>query len=199
MTVPRTKPLDSQSAFLSGALVFSILVGPVSSGYSPVRANTLTSNRESDANELSYITNPLLTTVDSSPLAFPITSLKAGTTSAWFAAGLSKIDGMQNLRRGWDGYQAEPPNASTIEQARFVLQMLYRMNFEPNRIAASAEGGIAIAFYTADRYGDVEMLNSGEVLAITSIGDGNPNAWKVEGNSQVKEALGKIRDYIRLR
>lgn len=196
--VSKTKVLVSQSAFFAIPLAFSVLA--VQAYYKPVSASTLDPDCELELRQpLGGANVPPVIDFDLTQSAFSSPDLLSGASSAWLARSVSKIEGMENLEHGWDGYQADPPSTTTIDQARTILQTLYRMNLEPNRVAASAEGGITLAFYNSERYGDIELLNSGEVLAITSSGNGNPEVWEVSGDKQIKEALGKIRDYIRCR
>lgn len=166
------------------AILCVLSIPPAQAGCALVNASVVNTDWESQLS------------ADSAQSIFPMAGSLSGADSGWFAQSKSKVDDMRTLEHGWDGYQADPPSTATIEKARMFLQALYRMNLKPNRIAASAEGGITLAFYSLNKYSDVEILNSGEVLAVTSSSDGNPKVWEVESDEQIKATLGKIRDYI---
>jgi hypothetical protein len=97
----------------------------------------------------------------------------------------------------WDG--AEPPNTFAVMWAKLALDELAWMEFLPARIVASADGGIGLCFTDGQRrYADIEFLNSREILAVTSDGNGQPNVWAVSGTLDgLIRALGTIRDFIR--
>lgn len=117
---------------------------------------------------------------------------------AWYQEGLEKIDGMRSLTSNWDTYGAEPPTEASLAKAKTVMETLYQMNFRPSRIAASAEGGVAISFFDQKRYSDIEILNTEDVLAATSMGDGNPRVWEVSAEDRgFVKTMEAIREFIR--
>jgi len=119
-------------------------------------------------------------------------------TDAWFAEAQDGLDSLRDTPEGWDGYEAEPPNDDAIANTRRVLDILQRLGFRPDRIAPSAEGGIMLSFYVGKRYGDIELFNTGESLAVTSDGGGSPHVWEVaEDEDAITDALETIRDHIR--
>ena len=117
---------------------------------------------------------------------------------AWYQEGLEKIEAMRNLTSNWDTYGAEPPTEASLAKARTVLETLYQMNFRSSRIAASAEGGVAISFFDKQRYSDIEFLNTDDVLAATSLRDGNPHVWEVPAEDlKFVKTMEAIREFIR--
>ena len=117
---------------------------------------------------------------------------------AWFAEAQDGLDSLRDIPEGWDGHEAEPPNDAAIASTRLVLDSLQCIGFRPDRIAPSAEGGIMLSFYVGKRYGDIEMFNTGEILAVTSDGNGSPHVWEVaESKTAITDALETIRDHIR--
>jgi hypothetical protein len=82
-----------------------------------------------------------------------------------------------------DSLCAEPPNRSAVAIAADVLASLVRSDLVPDGILPSAEGGIAICFVQGDKYADIECLNSGEVLAVTSTRHERPYVWSLDKNS----------------
>ena len=111
---------------------------------------------------------------------------------------LARIDVLGHLTPNWDSYGASPPNADTLAWARRTVQLADRLSLTPTAIVPSSESGIGIIFRQGRRYGDVEFLNSGEILAVTSDGSGKPRVWEVEASDAgVAESLKVIREYLR--
>ncbi len=108
-----------------------------------------------------------------------------------------QLDKLKDLQFGWDGYDAEPPNDISFAWARKVLGALMEFDFEPARIVASAEGGVAFIFTRQDRYADIECLNSGALVAVMYDSQSEPVVWRVSPDSQsIKEALEKICAFL---
>lgn len=102
------------------------------------------------------------------------------------------IDAMALLRDDWDSYGALPPTRECREKVKKLLEAISSV-LTPTRIVPSAEGGIGLCFYVEKRYGDVEFLNSGEVLACTSDGSGNPIVWEVK---DIIASIKTIKDFL---
>jgi hypothetical protein len=104
------------------------------------------------------------------------------------------VDHMSTLHTDWNGYGSEPPNDVARDVAQQILMSATNL-IVPNRVAASAQGGVGICFYQGSRYADIECLNTGEILATTSDGSGRPGVWEVKLN-ETKGALERIGQYI---
>lgn len=100
------------------------------------------------------------------------------------------------LAPNWDGDGADAPNGTAIATARTVIDLLFDFDMNPAKIMASVEGGVGISFYSGNRLGAIECLNSGSVTAITSDRTGNPEVWAVVGRIEIREALERISDYL---
>jgi len=112
----------------------------------------------------------------------------------WFAEAQDGLDSLRDIPEGWDGHSAEAPNDTALAKTRRVLDILQSIGFRPDRIAPSAEGGIMLSFYVGRRYGDIEMFNTGEVLAVTSDGGGSPHVWEVaEDETAITDTLGSVQ------
>ena len=79
-----------------------------------------------------------------------------------------QLESLTGLTRGWDSYDAEPPNAMAMQNARAVLEALVSrgMSVLPTRISASVEGGVGFVFRDSGRYVDIECFNSGEMVTV---------------------------------
>ena len=110
---------------------------------------------------------------------------------------LDLVEKLRALPTGWDGDGAEPPNETAIANARRAVDISQQMDFRPSRIAASVEGGVMVSFFVGKRYGDMELFNTGEILAVTSDGTGSPKIWEVaDAEAAMREALERIRAWI---
>lgn len=89
-----------------------------------------------------------------------------------------------------------PSHIATV-WARLILEHLCSVDFEPTRIAASADGGITICFIRGDVYCDLECLNNGEVLGVTTNRLDRPTVWTVgSGLGAVSGSVDRIREFL---
>jgi hypothetical protein len=70
-------------------------------------------------------------------------------------------------KKEWNG-ESDPPSALSLSIASQILDRLTEVAFFPSGITASAEGGIGIYFEQDRKYADIEVLNSGKLLGVTS-------------------------------
>lgn len=145
-----------------------------------------------------------LSVLEEAPSASPVLSgngvstRRGQTSAAWLREALEKLAQFRALPENWDSYGAEPPNENAAMRAEAALRILHRLNSPPDRLAASAEGGITLSFFHGKKYGDLEFFNTGETLVVTSNGIGTPEVWEVaEDNASLSNALEKIRDFVR--
>jgi len=116
----------------------------------------------------------------------------------WFLNYISTLEQLRKLPENWDSYGAEPPNLTALYWSKTVLELLLEINFPPNKITASVENGVGISFIQGEKYADIECFNTGEILAVTSDKQGNPNVWQVDDKlDSIKSALEKIYVFIR--
>ncbi len=116
-----------------------------------------------------------------------------------FAELREEIDRLGKLASGWNSYDADPPNSTSIYWAQIVLEILSEASFYPSRIAPSAEGGVGFIFAKDNLYADIECLNTGEILAVTSSGQARPYVWSVSPDrGEIKRSLEQIRVYLRI-
>lgn len=92
---------------------------------------------------------------------------------------------------------ADGPSQHSIELAAIALAWFNRLRFAPSRVIASAEGGVGVCFVQGDKYADIEFLNTGEILGVTSNRHDRPTVWKVEQDvhSLAKAAI-RIRQFF---
>lgn len=91
----------------------------------------------------------------------------------------------------------QPPSSLALAWARQVLEQLETEALEPSRVVCSSEGGIAICFVSAGNYSDIECLNAGEILGVTSNRRDRPTVWEIEPSaSGYARAAARIRDFL---
>jgi hypothetical protein len=116
---------------------------------------------------------------------------------AWLLKNIQTLEKLGNLPVNWDSYGANPPNSTALFWGRTVFEILFNMNFPPTRIMPSADEGIGICFISGKKYADIECFNTGEIVAVTSDGQGNPNVWEVNPDrEELKNSLNRIRVYL---
>jgi hypothetical protein len=113
-----------------------------------------------------------------------------------FRNHFAKLEAVATDRTLWpEG--AEPPSRTAVAWARAVLQQLQEDAVTPTRVVASAEGGVAICFVHGDKYSDLECLNTGEILGVTSNRRDRPVCWEIEqGSGGIAQASSRIRGFL---
>lgn len=95
---------------------------------------------------------------------------------------------------GWDGYEASPPQEPALTRAYWFLWTLWDAGLWPDRIAPSAEGGVAFSWRGNGKNANIEFFNSGEVFTATRDSNGFPVVEKVD---DWKDALKILSCYLR--
>jgi hypothetical protein len=114
-----------------------------------------------------------------------------------FSDAWKRLRNTTTLADGWDTYQAEAPNAIAHDLAQRVLTTLEGAWLAPARVLPSAEGGIAISFVAGDRRAEIEVYNTGEVVAATYSSRGEPAVWELRDTEDaLKTAIASIRVHL---
>lgn len=116
---------------------------------------------------------------------------------SWLLEFTQSIDSFAALPIGWDSYDSQPPNAWCRSSAKEILGCCHELNLKPSSVTPTAEGGIAIAFVCNGRYGDIEVLNCTEILAVTAIPGTPSTVWSVGASEpQIKDSLSQIWSFV---
>lgn len=122
-------------------------------------------------------------------LSVPQTSASA-IVSKEMQRWIHEIDQAQSGR-------GEQPIWRARENARAVLLHLDALRFWPDRIAASADGGIAFVFEIPGRYADIECFNDGSImLGLTDFEDYSEVFDFQLGRDHVEAAHGRICEFL---
>lgn len=118
--------------------------------------------------------------------------------TAWFIQALRTLSHLQKLERDWDTYQSDAPNELAVQLTRDVLRKLLDEDFEPSSLNPSSDGGVCLSFRNANRYGDIECFNSGEVMAVISDAGRDTIVWELANlPSDIPRAVNRIRAFLR--
>lgn len=106
---------------------------------------------------------------------------------------IRQLESLSSLARGWDGYQAEPPNAMALRNGRRLLEALSGMNVLPERVVPSADGGVALVLSTRPTYRALECFNDGEIVASLSDRVHRHEAWETGlGPGELRVTLERL-------
>jgi hypothetical protein len=107
------------------------------------------------------------------------------------------LSSLRTLERGWDGYDAAPPNSLALELTRWILDASMDANFPPVGLAPSVEEGTTLTFLSGAQMAAIECYNSGELFAVMSDGHGDPTIWEIAPDADsITEALSRMRDFL---
>ncbi|HVR99244.1 MAG TPA: hypothetical protein VMW27_21670 [Thermoanaerobaculia bacterium] len=116
----------------------------------------------------------------------------------WLPEARQALAGL-GLSPEWPDESIETPGQGAKRSADCALRLLAEIDFQPDGLHPSLEGGVRIAFVQGGqtgRYADVQFLNSGEVVATCSE-RGTPQVWSIQpGNPGLLGALDAIRSFV---
>ncbi|MCA1596080.1 MAG: hypothetical protein LC772_06615 [Chloroflexi bacterium] len=111
-------------------------------------------------------------------------------------SGKGSIEDMALLTDGWDSYEAPAPNLIARSLAEETLRLLVEAGFEPDRVAPSAEGGVAFSWRRANGDANVEFFNDGEVLMGIHRKGHEPEVRVLIDEAGMRRAFSDIREYM---
>ena len=106
---------------------------------------------------------------------------------------------LKNLSKGWDSYNANPPNYDALINSIEILNALFESQLIPTRIMPSVEGGVSFLFIKNTKYADIECDNDGDVFAGMSDRIGEPILWQIieaDEEKSLSASISKIRTFI---
>lgn len=94
--------------------------------------------------------------------------------------------------------EGAPPSENALGLAGIALERLDRLGFAPSRVVASAEGGVGVCFVQGNKYADIEILNTGEILGVTSNRRDRPVVWEIDQSAySLAKAAIRIREFFK--
>jgi hypothetical protein len=126
-------------------------------------------------------------------------ALRAPPSEIDLAEFVHKLLQLESRKPDWNGLGSNPPTFDAIGRAISVLWALKSRWIQPDRVTASAEGGVAITFRRDRKFASIESLNSGEIVVLTSDGTGNPGAREIEASDDaLRRTAQDLREYFEL-
>lgn len=108
---------------------------------------------------------------------------------------LQQLIGLMDLQENVEGDLTEVPAISSIVKAKEFLAKLEQLAFLPSRVVASSGGGVGLVFLTANKQADIEIFNSGEVLAGIYPYDRDTEVWVVSLDD-LEYTVERIRGFL---
>lgn len=121
------------------------------------------------------------------------------TQTYWYLDRVLELRKLEKLSSNWHEDGVEPPNRTATYWADVALDILRVDDFACDRVLASVDEGIGICFVREPKYADIEIFNTGEILAVTSERNSSPKIWEVHQSVEgIRQALEEIREYLEL-
>lgn len=116
---------------------------------------------------------------------------------AGFADARRRLVAASALPRGWDTYDADPPNDFARELSKRILLLLEDAALTPARLLPSSEGGVTLSFIEGDNRAEIEVYNTGEIATAIYSDDVDPTVREVEATRDaLVEAITNIRVHL---
>lgn len=133
-------------------------------------------------------------TVDSaeSPMtagSMPVQSL--ASVPEWLVPALSDL---AKLRRS-SSLPGAPSMEAISRMQGIVANCLPEFGLHPTSVDPSTEGGVCVSFGRAAKYADIEVLDSGIILAGTSEDGGRTRVWEIEAG-MLQPSLAYIATFV---
>jgi hypothetical protein len=128
---------------------------------------------------------------------FSVSDVSDFRSPSWIGESLRRLSHIATLRRGWNGYTADPPNQTSVHLARSAIDALHSLNFRPSFVGPSAEGGVGITFSRGNKRAVLEIYNDGEAISLMAIDGHQPQASDVPPTEQgFTRTLAAIKAFI---
>jgi hypothetical protein len=75
--------------------------------------------------------------------------------------------------------EAPAPNHLAVGLARLILARFHEIETTPDKIVATADGGVTICFIDGNKYSDIECSNEGGLLGVTTNRRDRPVVWEI--------------------
>ena len=113
---------------------------------------------------------------------------------ARFEDARARLSQSSKLQPSWDTYGGDPPNPTAVAIAARVLNLLEVEALPPARLLPSSEGGIAISFVRGTFRAEIEVYNTGEIVAATYTPQDLPSVWELESSdAAIRTTIEQIR------
>lgn len=110
-----------------------------------------------------------------------------------------QLDELKNLKEGWDSYDALIPSEEILIRSRKILYELMNHQTPPEKVLASASGGVAFIYVGKGNHrGVIEILNTGEIYSLLYDTNGNCDTieWPVPYRTEIPNLANQLRTYL---
>lgn len=130
----------------------------------------------------------------------PLVAISTSKTEPdWLEKMLCALESMKDFSDDWNSYGAPAPSKIAILSTSEFLLNLSSEDVQPQRVAASAMGGVGISIRNGNaRKAYLEVRNDGSSYLLFSDGHSDPivEAVRLSGRKETKDLIGRIRDYL---
>ncbi len=150
---------------------------------------------DEDAEEMVRIIEEEYERADSMRLERFSGEVKTVSRLASFLRLVANLTELDQLKPGWNTYDAEPPSFLAMTTALRMLKILSSVDCLPDRVLPLADGGVAFVYNHGPLYANFECFNDGEITAGISNRSDQHEAWDVD-LGLVEESVKKIRSFL---
>jgi hypothetical protein len=112
----------------------------------------------------------------------------------------NKLDAIIKISTNWNSYNSPPPDPTSVLKAKPILNALRSKLLQPDKLLASADGGISFVFVSdTDSRAVIESLNSGErfILLYDLSGNSKTIDWPDGSFDQALDLVDLLRNHLR--
>lgn len=121
---------------------------------------------------------------------------RSETSSSLLSQYLNDLEEWSHGRKDWGSEGSEPPDESALKRAEESLQLLNSLGFLPQKIAPSAEGGVALVFKNGDKRAMLEFFNDGSSSGVLYDLVDEVKVIAVDQESEMSGIVERIRAYL---
>lgn len=117
------------------------------------------------------------------------------TAGGSLVAALRDLDRLRVLGDDYNGYGTAQPNGVAVFHAARITIDLHLAGLVPERVAPSAEGGVALVLFSSNRqrYAAIECFNAGDCgLLLHDLSTGAHEVFEVGGESAAEGTAGMM-------
>jgi hypothetical protein len=123
--------------------------------------------------------------------------IEPGRQARLLACVTGEISRLQALRRGWDGYHAEPITQYALYSVARLLAMILRPDSEAPQFAPLADGGIQIEWLAGGDDIEFEVRGTGEVNVLATTASGESIAEGTMNLDYPSELAANVANFLR--
>ncbi len=125
-----------------------------------------------------------------------VRALEAGSRQPVATWG-SVLARLRCIEDDWDGNGAPVPNETAITNAERVVESILEFERDPDRVVQTVEGGVEVYLKRGNRYGSIECLNNGAIVAGASDRRGLVQTWpSVSDDREIGPLIRELLEFV---